>query len=95
MAFALDNFGCKVLGRAAQRPRSVCHLFGKPKIRDANMALGIQQDILGLQITVNNIFAMQIPRNAWSVRHVIIEIELDNQDIRKGSYSMASTTSAA
>merc|ERR1719491_2758369 len=59
VAFALDDLGREVLGRAAEGPRPVLYLLGEAKIGDLEVAGEVEQQVLGLEIAVDNAVVVQ------------------------------------
>ena len=59
--FAQD-FGSQILGRAAERLRSVAlHvLLGQAEIRDADVAFGVQKQVFGLEVAIYYVVLMQM-----------------------------------
>lgn len=57
-----DDFGSKVLGSATKGMRSVSFdsLLGEAKVRDADVTFGIQDEILRLQVTVNDVVVVEM-----------------------------------
>lgn len=57
-----QDLGRQVLGRAAQRLRRVAlHvLLRQAEVRDADVALGVQEEVLGLQVAVDDVVLMQM-----------------------------------
>lgn len=57
-----DDFGSKVLGSATKGMRSVSFdsLLGEAKVRDADVTLRIQDEILRLQVTVNDVVVVEM-----------------------------------
>ena len=58
--FAAHYFRRKVIRRAAKRPCDVGNLFRKPKISNLEVAVSIEQQVLRLQISVDDVHAMEI-----------------------------------
>lgn len=53
--FALNDLGCEVLWRAAERPGAVLDSLGESKIGDLHMSFRVYQNVLGLEVAVDNI----------------------------------------
>lgn len=60
VAVRLDDFWRKVLGRPAQRPRTVVDNFGETEIRETDVAAGIQEQVLGLQVTIDDVEGVEV-----------------------------------
>ena len=64
MALPVQNLGRQVLGRAAEAVGSgggACDaLLGEAKVREADVAPGIQQHILRLEIAVHDVQAVNV-----------------------------------
>jgi len=48
VTFTEDDFGCQVFGCSAQRPRSALHSLGKSKVGHFQIALTVDEKVLGL-----------------------------------------------
>jgi hypothetical protein len=54
-----DDLGRQVLGRAAKRVGlPILHLLGKAKVDQLEVALGVDEDVLGLQVAVGDALAL-------------------------------------
>lgn len=60
MSLTHDNLRSKVLWRPAQRIAPIFNLLCKPKIRDPQMAVSTDEQILRLEVAIRNLFGMQI-----------------------------------
>ena len=54
-----QHLGRHVLWRAAARECSARHVLGKPKVADFDVAHGVEQDVLGLQVAVDVVLGVQ------------------------------------
>jgi hypothetical protein len=50
----------QIVGRAAERPGDVWHLLGKSKIGNLQVPVPIEQQVLRLQVTVDDVERMQV-----------------------------------
>eukprot|EP01139_Manchomonas_bermudensis_P005649 Amastigsp_a175486_287.p2 type:complete len:380 gc:universal Amastigsp_a175486_287:226-1365(+) len=67
VAVALENLWRKILGGSAERPRglALAHaLFAEPKVCDAHVAFVRDQNVLGLEIAVHNVEAVEVLERA-------------------------------
>lgn len=55
VALVRDNFRCQVVGSTAQRPSLVGNALGKAKVGDLEVAMAVEQQVLGFEISVNNV----------------------------------------
>ena len=60
VTFAANNFWSEVIGCAAQRPCDIWDFFCESEICDLQMSVSVQEQILGLQVTVNYVARVQI-----------------------------------
>mmetsp|Transcript_31878 Transcript_31878/g.69615 ORF Transcript_31878/g.69615 Transcript_31878/m.69615 type:complete len:202 (+) Transcript_31878:642-1247(+) len=60
VSLALDNFWSQVLWCPTQRPCSVCDPFSEPKVRDFENTVPIKKKILGLQVSVSDVFRVHV-----------------------------------
>ena len=64
----------KIVGCTTQGPSDIRDIFGKAKIGNANVAIVVQQQVLRLQVSIDNIFSMQI----LECKHHLRRIKLGN-----------------
>ena len=50
----------KVIGCSTQSPSDIRHLLREPKVCDLEMTMPIQQQVLGFEISIDNVLRMQI-----------------------------------
>jgi hypothetical protein len=60
VAFRGDDFGGQVVGRAAERPCDVGHLFGETKVGNLEVTMAVEQQVLGLQVAVDDVVRVQV-----------------------------------
>jgi hypothetical protein len=60
VALGRDDLGREVVGRAAQRPGDVRHLFREAKVGDLEVAVAVEQQVLGLEVAVDDVHAVQV-----------------------------------
>ena len=60
VALGGHDFGSQIIRRTAQCPSNVWNFLGESKVRDLEMAVTVQEEILGLQISVNDVLAVQV-----------------------------------
>jgi hypothetical protein len=58
VALTRHDFGAEVLGGPAQRPRLVGDLLGESEVGDLDVALRVEEQILGLEVSVDGVFAV-------------------------------------
>ena len=72
VTFGLDDLRRQVFGSAAQRPGAIRQLLGEAKVRDLQVAVAIQQQVLRLQIPVHHVLSVQVVQRAHDLRRVEI-----------------------
>lgn len=60
VALGGDDLGRKVVRGAAEGPCDVRHLLGEAKIGDLEVAVAVEQQVLGLQVTVDDVVRVQV-----------------------------------
>ena len=70
MALILQNFGRQILRRATKGKSSVLNNFSKTKISELNVAIGGNEYILRFEISVDDIFAMEVLEDEDELRGV-------------------------
>ena len=55
-----QNLWSNILRRAANSVGPLCDYFGKPKVNHLKISITANHDVLRLQISVHNIFALQV-----------------------------------
>mmetsp|Transcript_48062 Transcript_48062/g.148315 ORF Transcript_48062/g.148315 Transcript_48062/m.148315 type:complete len:343 (-) Transcript_48062:141-1169(-) len=70
VALALDHLGRQVLGRPAQRERPLRHLLREPEVRDLDVPLVVQQQVLRLQVAVDDVFGVHVLEREHQLRVV-------------------------
>lgn len=60
ISFGSDNFRRQIIRSAAKSPGDIRNLLGKSKIRNLEMSVPIEQEVLGLEITVNDVEGMEV-----------------------------------
>ena len=70
MSATHNDFWGKILGRAAERERSVADLFGEAEVRDFEMAIRSDKKVLRFHIAVGYPLSMQIFQRENNLRHV-------------------------
>ena len=73
MTVRLDDFWCKVLGRSTQCPCTIIDNFGETEIRETDVAAGIQEQVLRLQVTVDDVEGVEV-----------LERENDSSEVETG-----------
>jgi hypothetical protein len=53
-------FRCEIIGRATKRPGVCITVLRKAEVRDFDMSVKVQQDILWLEVAVDNVKRVQI-----------------------------------
>ena len=64
------NFGGQVLGGAAQSVGSALDDLGEAEIREFQVAVHVKQQVLGLQVSVHDLFGVQIGEHHGHLRPV-------------------------
>mmetsp|Transcript_29000 Transcript_29000/g.84662 ORF Transcript_29000/g.84662 Transcript_29000/m.84662 type:complete len:208 (+) Transcript_29000:561-1184(+) len=74
MAPLIQNLGRKVLGSAAKRVRTGIRVTNsflrQPKVRELHVAVLVQQDVLWLEISVDDLDGVQVLQGACDLRRV-------------------------
>ena len=60
VSFVRDDLRGKVIWSAAEGPSLVGNAFGKSKVGDFQVAVAVEQKVFGLQISVDDVFGMEI-----------------------------------
>ena len=60
VALGGNDLGRQVVRGAAKGPCDVRHLLGKAKVGDLEVAVAVEQQILGLQVTVDDVVRVQV-----------------------------------
>ena len=60
VALGLDDLGREVLGRAAERPRAVLDQLGEAEVDDLQVALAVEQQVLGLEVAVDDVAVVEV-----------------------------------
>ncbi len=60
VSFVRDDLRGKVIWGAAERPSLVGDTLGEPKVGNLQVPVAIKQKVFGLQVSVNNVFGMEI-----------------------------------
>ena len=60
VAIRLNNFGSKVFRRATKGPGTVVYDFGEPEIGQAEVSAGVEEEVLGLEIAVDDVEGVEI-----------------------------------
>lgn len=60
MAFVKEHFGGKVLRRAAKRVSARLAVLGEAEVSELEVALLVDQDVLRLQVTVDNVERVEV-----------------------------------
>ena len=60
VALGTNNLRSEVIGRTAKSPGNVRNLLGKSKISNLEMSMSVQKQVLGLQIAVDDVHAVEI-----------------------------------
>jgi len=60
VALGANNLGSEVIGRTTKSPGNVRNLFGKPKIGNLEMSMSVQEQVLGLEIAVDDVHAVEV-----------------------------------
>ena len=86
MAFATDDFGRHVLDRAAERvgllvARVLVVLLAQAEIGQFDVAIATEQDILGLQITINNAQTVQMGQRRGQLGQVELDVALGEHEL--------------
>jgi hypothetical protein len=55
-----DNLGSQVIWSTAESPSNVGNFFGETEIGNLEMAVSVEEQVLGLQITVDDVHGMQV-----------------------------------
>jgi len=55
-----NNFGCQVIGSTAKSPSDVGNFFGETEIGNLEMSVSVEEQVLGLQITVDDVHRVQV-----------------------------------
>lgn len=56
----LIHLGREIVGCTAKRPCCVRAVFCKPKVGNFDVSIEAEEDVLGFEITINNIKVMQV-----------------------------------
>jgi len=70
VALIEENLWRDVLGRSTERVGAILNHFGEPKIRELQVPVLCEQDILRLQISVNDVFGVAVLKNERDARRV-------------------------
>jgi len=70
MAFIQNNLRRQVLGRAAEGVSLAVDDFGETEVRQLQVAVSVDQHILGFQVSVDDVFAVQVLEDGNDVRGV-------------------------
>jgi hypothetical protein len=60
VALGANNLRSEVIGRTAKSPGNVRNLLGKSKISNLEMAVSVQEQVLGLEIAVDDVHAVEV-----------------------------------
>ena len=66
----MHTFWREVFGRAAQSPRAVLDDLGEAEVGDLHVAVGVVEDVLGLEIPVDDVEMMQVLEGEHDLRGV-------------------------
>lgn len=55
VSFLLDDFGSQVIRSPTQSVRQVRHVFREPKVRHFDVPVRSDEDVFGLQVTVDDV----------------------------------------
>ena len=66
----LYNLRCKIFRCVTESPGSVGDLLGEPEVCDDGVALGVQEDVLGLEVPVGDVEAVKIGEGGDDLRRV-------------------------
>jgi hypothetical protein len=58
VALGSYNFRSKIVRSSAKRPGDVWHVFGESKISDLDVAVSVEQQVLGFQVPVDDVLMM-------------------------------------
>ena len=71
-----DHLGREVLGRAAERPRAVGEHLGEAKVDELEVAVGVEQQILRLEVAVDDVERVQVRDDRRHLRDVEDDLRL-------------------
>jgi hypothetical protein len=60
VALGANNLRSEVIGRTAKSPGDVRNLLGKSKIGNLEMPMSVQEQVLGLEIAVDDVHAVEV-----------------------------------
>jgi hypothetical protein len=60
VAFGANNLGSEVIGSTTKSPGNVRNLLGKSKISNLEMPMSVQEQVLGLEIAVDDVHAVEV-----------------------------------
>ena len=60
MTLVLENLGGQVLGSSAESKGSIFDGLGKSEICEFEVAVGANEDVLGFEVAVDDVFGVQV-----------------------------------
>ncbi len=64
------DLGCQVVWCATERPRSIGTILGEAKVGNFDVPVKIEEDVLGLEVTVNYVEVVQVVEGKRNFRGV-------------------------
>jgi len=90
MAFVKENLGGEILGSSTEGVRAGLAVLCEAEVRQLEVALGVDEDVFGLQVTVDNVQRVQVlkhERHLARVKPATQRVSAHGQ--KKGSVTLA------